>query len=87
MSTTHSATGNDNQPIATRRFDRVHAAIWRRVESDERGERSVYSITFSRNYKNAANEWQRTHSLTPRDLPHLRLAVDWALRELMLKDE
>lgn len=87
MTTTHSTTSPNNQPIATRRFDRIHAAIWRHVESDERGERPVYSITFSRNFKNAGNEWQRTHSLTPRDSPHLRLAVDWALRELMLKDE
>jgi len=57
--------------------------LWTYRQSVERPE---FSISFSRSFKDADGKWQRTHSLSIRDLPHLKLAVDWALHELLLKD-
>jgi hypothetical protein len=76
-----------NKPTASRQFDRVQAAIWRRDDGENEASRPEFTITFSRSYKDANEEWHRTHGFTARDLPHLKLAVDWALRELLLADE
>lgn len=76
-----------NKPTASRQFDRVQAAIWRRDDDENEVPRPEFTISFSRSYKDANEEWRRTHSFTARDLPHLKLAVDWALRELLLADE
>lgn len=86
MTDSNEPANQNNAPIASRQFDRVHAAIWRRNESDDRGERVLYSITFSRNFRNGDGQWQRAYSFTSRDLPHVGLAVDWALCELALKE-
>jgi len=78
---------NDNKPIASKQCDRVHAAIWRQVgEGDQAGE-PYFQLTLSRNYKDRNGAWQRSHHFSVRDLPHLALAVEWALRELLMKPE
>ncbi len=74
-------------PVATKQFDRVQAAIWRQDPDAGAPNRPCFTLSFSRSFKDAKSQWQRTHSFTARDLPHLRLAIDWALRELLLKDE
>ncbi len=80
-------SANDNKPIATRQFDRVHAAIWRHEGEGEQAGTSYYKVTLSRNYKDRDGAWQRSHQFSMRDLPHLALAVDWALKELLMKQD
>jgi hypothetical protein len=76
-----------SKPIATKQFDRVQAAIWRRDNDANDANRPLHTLTLSRSFKDAQGEWRRSHSFTARDLPHVQLAVEWALRELLLKDD
>ena len=76
----------NKKPAASKQFDRVQAAIWRQ-ESESSGGEPFFSFTVSRSYRDANGEWQRSTSFLARDLPHLQLAVEWAMRELLLKDE
>lgn len=76
----------NNKPVASKQFDRVQAAIWRQ-ESESGGRDPFFSFTASRSYRDARGEWQRSTSFLARDLPHLQLAVEWAMRELLLKPE
>lgn len=78
---------NDNKPIATKQFDRVHAAIWRNVGDGDQAGTTFFQVTLTRNYKDRNDKWQQSHSFTSRDLPHVLLAVDWTLKELLLKAE
>ena len=77
----------NSQPTATKQFDRVQAAIWRQDGEAGSAGNSFYTLTLSRSFKDSDGEWRRTHSFTNRDLPHLNLAVEWAMRELLLKEE
>ena len=76
-----------NAPIATKQFDRVQAAIWRQDSQAGENDRPLFTLTLSRSYRDQAGAWQRSYSFMPRDLPHLHLAVEWAMRELLLKEE
>jgi hypothetical protein len=76
-----------SKPIASRQFDRVQAAIWRQDGAEGDGGRPLHTLTLSRSFKGPDGDWRRSHSFTPRDLPHVQLAVEWAMRELLLKDE
>jgi|GEM_PF-5646052 len=82
-----SETARNNQPIATKQFDRVQAAIWRQAVETANEENAFHTFTISRSFKDANDEWRRSHSFTSRDLPHIGLAVEWAMRELLLKEE
>ncbi len=76
-----------DQPIASKSFDRVHAAIWRNEGDEEHGSKEWYSATIDRNYRDANGQWRQTSSFTQRDLPHLKLAANWVMRELLMKAE
>lgn len=76
-----------NKPIETKQFDRVHAALWKQQGQGDAPSSEFWTLTLSRSFKNDKGEWQKTNSFTERDLPHLVLAVDWAMKELLLKSE
>jgi hypothetical protein len=74
-------------PTNSKQFDRVQAAIWRQDSQAGKSDKPLFTLTLSRSYRDANDEWQRSYSFMPRDLPHLQLAVEWAMRELLLKEE
>jgi hypothetical protein len=74
------------QPTASKQFDRVHAAIWRQDKNEGGGE-AWYSVSITRRYQDGNGQWQSSNQYSSRDLPHLQLAVEWAMRELLLKEE
>ena len=79
-----------NPPVAKKQFDRVQAAIWAHETEDENGTRIDHSVLFSRSYKDKkGNEekWETSHYWSTRDLPHLKLATEWAMKELLMKGE
>jgi len=76
-----------NAPLNTKQFDRVQAAIWCQNRETENGTGKFYTLTLSRSYKDEKGEWKKSHSFSDRDLPHMHLAVDWAMRELLLKED
>lgn len=76
-----------NSPALKKRFDRVDAAIWR--HKSDKGE-AYFSVTFSRSYwtdNQGKKDWHDSPAFYSRDLPHLGLAIDWAMKELLLKSE
>ena len=58
-------------PAAIINFLGVEAAIWGNRKKDGDGVR--YSVTYSRNYKDADDQWQSTHSLS--ELDNLKMGV------------
>jgi hypothetical protein len=76
-----------NKPSEARQFDRVQASLWRHEDDSGSPDKAYWTFSVSRSFKADNGEWKRTHSFTERDLPHLALAVEWAMKELMLKKE
>lgn len=56
-----------NRPVHTIRYGTLHAAIWKREVDLGNNSRPMYSVTFSRSYKDA-NEWKDSSSFGPDDL-------------------
>ncbi len=80
----------DNQntkPTVRKQFDRIQASIWRHARKSEKRNEAFFTFSASRSYRDAKGAWQRTCSFTARDLPHLQLAVEWAMRELLMKED
>ncbi len=83
-----SGYGNSgNQPVATKKFDRVQVAIFKQASEPGENAREWYSVALSRSYRDASGDWQRIHSFNERDLPHVKLGVEWAMRELQMLSE
>ncbi len=78
---------NKNPPIASTQFDRVQAAIWRQEGEGNDGKKSFETLTLSRSYKGDDGNWHTAKNFTVRDIPHLALAVEWAMHELLLKPQ
>ena len=76
-----SETPNNNKPVDTERFDRVHVAIFHNSREGD-GEDGWHSVSLTRRYKDARGEWHSTSSFTDRDLPHLQRAIAWAEQQL-----
>jgi len=74
-----NSTPPPNKPVAACQFDRVHAAIWRNVYKDGN---PAYFASFTRSFRTDDGEFRTTTSFTNRDLPHLILAVEWAIEQL-----
>lgn len=73
----------NTKPVSTQRFDRVHAAIFcRSAGEDSDSARSLFSAAISRSYQDRNKKWVSTSSFDERDLPHLRLAGQWAHEEI-----
>lgn len=61
-------------PAKTIRYGRIEAAIWKR-----QGEQGPwYSVTLSRSYKDADDQWQRSDNLSRDDLLTAAKALDQA---------
>ena len=82
-------TQSPQRPAASKQFDRVKTAIWRCESSNIANQQSkpYFTVTQKRSYRNDKGEWVDTTTWTERDLPHVRLGLDWAMRELLLMDE
>lgn len=64
----------NNPPRDKIRVGMITASIWER--STEKG--WFYSVSFERRYKDAAGQYQTTHSYDTQDLPVLAKATDLA---------
>ena len=77
----------NHKPVDSKQFDRVQVAIWRKENAQGNTKAPFFTVTVSTSYRDANGKWQRSNSFTARDLPHLQLAVEWAMHELLLKPE
>jgi hypothetical protein len=57
---------------------RVEVCVWKNVHPGPNGDRTVYSVSFHRSYKDEANEWQKSQSLFTSDIPPLILGLNKA---------
>ena len=57
-------------------YGRIQAAVWRR----ELDERTIYSVSLTRSYKDKQDQWQRTASLDEEDLLPASMALSDAYK-------
>jgi hypothetical protein len=62
-----------NRPVHEERIGRICAAVWE--HSDGNG-KLWHNVTFSRIYKDQANQWARSDSFGKNDLPLLQKVAD-----------
>lgn len=67
-----------NRPACTIRYGAVRAAIWRNIVDNGNARRPMYSVTFSRSYKDAQNNWKESTRFGLDDLLPLAKAADEA---------
>jgi len=56
-----------NRPVHTVRYGTIHAAIWRNMVDNGNASRPMYSVTFSRSYKDG-EQWKDSASFGVDDL-------------------
>lgn len=58
----------------------VEVSVWKNTHQGQNGERTVYSVSFHRSYKDKddANEWKKSQSLFTSDIPPLILGLNKA---------
>lgn len=64
-----------NRPVHTVRYGAIQAAIWRNIVDNGNASRPMYSVTFSRSYKDG-NNWKATSSFRLEDLLVLAKAMN-----------
>jgi hypothetical protein len=67
-----------NRPAYTIRYGAVRAAIWRNVVDNSNASRPMYTVTFSRSYKDSLNNWKESSGFGFDDLLILAKAADEA---------
>jgi hypothetical protein len=75
----------NNRPVHTIRYGTVRAAVWRNVVDLGAASREMYSVTFSRSYRDVDNQWKDSASFGADDLLVLAKAADeahtWVTRQ------
>ena len=77
-----------NRPVHTIRYGALRAAIWKRELDLGNNSRPMYSVTFTRSYKDG-NDWKDSSSFGPDDLLTLAKIADDAhtfIHQNRLKD-
>ena len=68
---------SSNPPVHTIRYGALRAAIWKREVDLGNSSRPMYSVTFTRSYKDG-NDWKDSSSFGPDDLLTLAKIADEA---------
>ena len=74
-----TATETNKPPVARLRIGLINASIWERAT--DKG--TFHSVSFERRYKDAAGNWQTTHSFDTSDLLALAKLADQAHTKLL----
>jgi hypothetical protein len=76
---------SSNPPVHTIRYGALRAAIWKREVDLGNNSRPMYSVTFSRSFKDGQNNWKESSSFGFDDLLLLAKAADeahsWVARQ------
>jgi hypothetical protein len=73
------ATETNKPPVARMRIGLIGASIWERAT--DKG--TFHSVSFERRYKDAAGNWQTTHSFDTSDLLALSKLADQAHSKIL----
>lgn len=75
----------NNKPIKTYKAGLLSLSLWENKLEDNK---KLYSFTFQRSFKDEKeNVWKQTQSLRVNDLPKLRILVEEAYKDFILKEE
>ena len=74
-----AATDTNKPPVARLRIGLINASIWERAT--DKG--TFHSVSFERRYKDAAGNWQTTHSFDTSDLLALAKLADQAHSKIL----
>jgi len=56
----------------------IEVSVWGNTHQSQDGERTVFSVSFHRSYKDAEGNWQQTKTLFAADIPPLILGLNKA---------
>lgn len=65
-----------NRPVHVIRYGTVRATIWRNIVDNGNASRPLYSVTFSRSYKDAQDNWKESGGFGQDDLLVLAKAAN-----------
>ena len=65
----------------------VEVNIWKNVHQGQNGERTVYTVSFHRSYKDDADQWQKSQSLFTGDIPPLILGLNKAYEFILSRKQ
>lgn len=65
----------------------VEVSVWKNTRQAQNGERTVYSISFRRSYKDDADQWQKSQSLFTSDIPPLILGLNKAYEFILSRKQ
>jgi hypothetical protein len=57
-----------NRPVHTIRYGAIQAAVWRNIVDNGNASRPMYSVTFSRSYRDGNEKWKDSASFGVDDL-------------------
>jgi hypothetical protein len=75
------------KPIRKYKAGTLEVAVWRNEGTSENEEFSFNTFSFNRSFKDKNGEWKTTTILRREDLPKLRILLDEAYKEEVLKSE
>ena len=65
----------------------IEVSVWRNTHQGQDGERTVFSVSFHRSYKDDQGNWQQTKTLFPADIPPLVLGLQKAYDYILSRRE
>ncbi len=71
-----------NKPEISIRVGGVQVSVW----GNETEKGTMYSITFSKSYKDKSGEWKTTGNFKPNDLALLKIGMNEAMKFIYLKN-
>ncbi len=78
----NSHNKNNKKPVKTYKVGLLNLSLW----ENELTEGKMKSFTFQRAYTDSKGVWQHTQSLGLSDLPKLRLLIEEAYKDQVLKE-
>ena len=61
----------------------IEVSVWKNIRQGQDGERTVFSVSFHRSYKDDQGNWQQTKTLFAADLPPLVLGLQKAYEYIL----
>jgi len=71
-----------NKPLKKFYVGNIQIAVWQNTGKNK----EFYTVTLSRRFKNANEEWQNSNSLRVNDIPKAILGLQEAYKQLALKE-
>jgi hypothetical protein len=65
----------------------VEVSVWKNTHQGQNGERTVYTVSFHRSYKDDADQWQKSQSLFTSDIPALILGLNKAYEFILSRKQ